>query len=213
MSAALAFGDSLTWGARPDSPARHAYDDRWPNVLAGHLSGTEVISEGLRGRTTCFDQPSYPAQMNGGALLPSLIDSHAPLDAVLIMLGSNDIYFGFGPVRAAEGLARLVEMIRHHPFRMGTLAPPDILLIAPPAMVPSDLGDVSPQMIAASAAYPKLIADLADEAGCGYFDAGSVAVASPLDGIHLDAANTRAIGLGLADPLRALLGARGEAGP
>lgn len=212
MRTVLAFGDSLTWGSRPDSPLRHAHADRWPNRLSDGLAGIQVISEGLRGRTTCFDQPSYPAQMNGGALLPTLLDSHAPVELVILMLGSNDIYFGFGPIRAVQGLERLVEMIRHHPLRMGALPAPDILLTAPPAMVASDLGDLSEEMIAASRDYPVLVAGLAEQAGCGFFDAGSVAAASPLDGIHLDAPNTRAIGEALIAPVREILRAREDEG-
>jgi lysophospholipase L1-like esterase len=48
--------------------------------------------------------------------------------------------------------------------------------------------------------------DLADETGCGFFDAGSVAKTTPLDGIHLDAENTRAIGRGLEPIVRMMLG-------
>jgi lysophospholipase L1-like esterase len=51
-----------------------------------------------------------------------------------------------------------------------------------------------------------LYSDLADLAGCGFFDAASVAKASPLDGVHLDAANTRAIGRGLEPIVRVMLG-------
>jgi lysophospholipase L1-like esterase len=51
-----------------------------------------------------------------------------------------------------------------------------------------------------------LYRDLADETGCGFFDAGSVAKTSPLDGIHLDADNTRAIGRGLEPVVRMMLG-------
>jgi lysophospholipase L1-like esterase len=48
-------------------------------------------------------------------------------------------------------------------------------------------------------------AALAAEMGCGFFDAGQVASASPFDGVHLDAANTRAIGAALVPIVRALL--------
>lgn len=48
--------------------------------------------------------------------------------------------------------------------------------------------------------------DAADELGCGFFDAGSVAKTTPLDGIHLDADNTRAIGRGLEPVVRMMLG-------
>ena len=57
-----------------------------------------------------------------------------------------------------------------------------------------------------SAMLASLYADLADEKGCGFFDAGSVAKTTPLDGIHLDAENTRAIGRGLEPIVRMMLG-------
>jgi len=212
MRHVLAFGDSLTWGSCPDGPARHSFVDRWPNVLAEGLPATQVISEGLRGRTTCFDQASYPGQVNGAALLPTLIDSHAPLDLGIVMLGSNDIYFGFSAERAVQGLARLVEIIRHHPLRMDGIAVPDVLLVAPPEMVVSNLGDVSETMIAQSCAYPTLVEAQAELQRCKFFDAGRVAAASPLDGIHLDASNTRAIGDALIAPVSEILQTRAKEG-
>ena len=51
-----------------------------------------------------------------------------------------------------------------------------------------------------------LYRDLADELDCGFFDAGSVAETTPLDGVHLDAENTRAIGRGLEPVVRMMLG-------
>ena len=51
-----------------------------------------------------------------------------------------------------------------------------------------------------------LYADLADEVGCGFFDAGSVARTTPVDGVHLDAENTRAIGRGIEPIVRVMLG-------
>jgi hypothetical protein len=41
---------------------------------------------------------------------------------------------------------------------------------------------------------------------CGFFDAGSVARTTPIDGIHLDAENTAAIGRGLEPIVRMMLG-------
>ena len=51
-----------------------------------------------------------------------------------------------------------------------------------------------------------LYRDLADDKGCAFFDAASVAVTTPLDGVHLDAENTRALGRGLEPVVRMLLG-------
>ena len=50
-----------------------------------------------------------------------------------------------------------------------------------------------------------LYAALADQLGCGFFDAGTVARTTPLDGVHLDAVNTRAIGAALAPLVRVML--------
>ena len=47
--------------------------------------------------------------------------------------------------------------------------------------------------------------DAADIAGCAFFDAGSVVKTSPLDGVHLDAENTRAIGKAVAPIVRDIL--------
>jgi len=51
-----------------------------------------------------------------------------------------------------------------------------------------------------------LYSDLADELGCGFYDAASVAETTPLDGVHLDAANTRALGKGLEPIVRMMAG-------
>ena len=57
----------------------------------------------------------------------------------------------------------------------------------------------------ASKELAPLYAALADEVGCGFFDAGSVAETTPLDGVHLDAENTRAIGHAIAPVVRVML--------
>ena len=53
---------------------------------------------------------------------------------------------------------------------------------------------------------PHSIARSPTSIGCGFFDAGTVARTTPLDGVHLDAANTRAIGTALAPLVAKMLG-------
>ncbi len=95
------------------------------------------------------------------------------------------------------------------PGRSNTTAP-EILIVAPPAHLrdrqcpPSP--HLSPAAIEESAKLATLYRDLADELGCGFFDAGSVAKTTPLDGMHLDAENTRALGRGLEPIVRMMLG-------
>lgn len=205
MKTVLAFGDSLTFGTDQSDAARHPKADRWPEVVARE-TGFDVISEGLRGRTTCYDQPSSPANLNGAALLPTLLHTHSPIDLLVIMLGTNDCYFGFGAHKAQMGLMRLIEIAAHHPYRIESHTAPKVLLLAPPPMRDASDGGVSAEMIAQSNELVGRIKDLAVQKGVAFFDTSEVAKAAPVDGIHLDAANTRAIGLAVAPVIARLLG-------
>jgi lysophospholipase L1-like esterase len=69
-----------------------------------------------------------------------------------------------------------------------------------------DFGAVFEGGIEQSHMLGSLYADLADETVAASSTPGSVAKASPLDGVHLDAKNTRAIGKGLEPVVRMMLG-------
>jgi len=211
MKTILAFGDSLTFGAHAKTGLRHLYEDRWPTVLEQGLSGAaRVIPEGLGGRTTVFDDFSAAADRNGGRVLPTILDTHKPLDLVILFLGTNDlkVYLNGTAFGAAMGVKRLVEIVRQHPY--GNHGPvPQVLIVAPPLTVETDHQDLHP-MFAPRADEARLFdfyySRIAQELGCGYFNAASVAVASPIDGVHLDAENTRAIGEGLVPVVKSQLG-------
>ncbi|KIC12973.1 hypothetical protein RA19_00810 [Leisingera sp. ANG-M1] len=205
MKQILAFGDSLTWGSDPHTGGRHAYRDRWPVAMAEGLQDAVVFAEGLRGRTTVHARNSACAEMRGDAVLPMLLHSHAPLDLAVIMLGTNDIYEGYASHLIRDGLERLVEIIRHHPWRMPDAAAPQVLLVSPPPMSLCDDPDVSAEKVAQSEALAGFIAPLAARLGCGFFDAAQVARASAADGFHLEAAHSRALGEALAAPAAAHL--------
>lgn len=215
MKTILCYGDSLTFGADPSvAGGRHAYEDRWPSALAATLGNDKVrvIAEGLGGRTTVFDDWYANADRNGARILPTLLSSHSPLDMIVIMLGTNDLkpFLGRTCAEAGRGMVRLVEIVRGH-YRSRNEAVPEIVLMAPPHMVPTDnelmLGHFGGEaIIAESTNFAGWYRRRADELGVHFFDAGSVAVASPLDGVHLDAKNTRAIGEGLAPVVAPILG-------
>ncbi|MDO5640932.1 MAG: SGNH/GDSL hydrolase family protein [Paracoccus sp. (in: a-proteobacteria)] len=209
----MAFGDSLTWGMDPRDGTRHAYADRWPSVLeAGLGAGHRVIAEGLNGRTTAFDDPAAPCERNGAKTLPMLLASHAPLDLVIIMLGTNDLKAYISPTidGPVAGMARLIQIVRHFPYSPPG-AVPQILVLAPPHCAAPDSGadPAGGRNLAETRKFGARYAALAREQGCAFLDAAGVAQPSGVDGVHLDAANTRAIGTALIAPVRAILAASG----
>lgn len=211
MKTVLCFGDSLTWGYDPAGPSRHQPADRWPNVLQGLLGEkAQVIAEGLNGRTTAYDDLTSAADRNGARLLPTLLTTHAPLDLIVVLLGSNDMkpFICGHAIGARQGMRRLVEIVWTHPYPLDAPAP-EILIVSPPPLCETADPDFAATFkggVAQSAMLASLYSDLADIADCGFFDAGSVARTTPADGVHLDADNTRAIGKGLEPMIRMMLG-------
>ncbi len=210
MKTVLCFGDSLTWGYNAEGPSRHAYEDRWPSVLQAALGdGVKVIAEGLNGRTTAFDDHLAGEDRNGARILPTLLGTHAPLDLIVIMLGSNDMkpWIHGNPVAAKQGMARLVKIVQGHPYPLEAEAP-EILLVSPPSVSRTENAEFAGMFAGGDEASRELAgqyAALADELGCGFFDAGSVAETTPLDGVHLDAENTRKVGEAIAPVVRVML--------
>ncbi|ANH04296.1 MULTISPECIES: SGNH/GDSL hydrolase family protein [Shinella] len=212
MKTILCYGDSLTWGYNAETLDRHAFEDRWPSVLAKALGpGVTVIAEGLNGRTTAYDDHLADCDRNGARILPTILHSHDPIDLVILFLGANDMKpaicgTAFG---AVQGMERLVELVRHHAWSFDAAEGPEVLIVSPPPLCETANTAFAAMFaggVEQSAMLATLYADLADERGCGFFDAGSVAETTPLDGVHLDARNTRAIGKGLEPVVRMMLG-------
>lgn len=211
MKNILCFGDSLTWGVNAASGGRHALEDRWPSALGSALGeNVHIIAEGLNGRTTAFDDFTADCDRNGGRILPTLLASHQPLDLVIVLLGTNDLkkMIVGTATSSATGTKRLITLIKHHAYRFGADVP-EILIVAPPRFCETantEVGAMFPDGIAQSSILPSLLSDLADELGCGFFDANSVCETTPIDGIHMDAKNTKELGRGLAATVKLMLG-------
>ncbi|MDP3898615.1 MAG: SGNH/GDSL hydrolase family protein [Mesorhizobium sp.] len=211
MKTILCYGDSLTWGYDPSGPDRHAYADRWPSVLQAALGpDVTVIAEGLNGRTTAFDDHLGSADRNGARLLPTILTTHSPIDLVILFLGANDMkpWIAGRAVASKQGMQRLIDIIRGHAYPMAEDAP-DILIVAPPPLCETGDPDFAAMFeggVEQSQMLASFYSDLADVTACGFFDAGSVAAASPIDGVHLDAVNSRAIGRGMEPIVRVMLG-------
>lgn len=211
MTTILAYGDSLTWGSCPKTGNRHPESHRWPDVLAARLGETvTMLVDGMRGRTTGYDEHLADCDRNGVRLLPSVLYTHAPIDLVVFMLGANDMkpHICGTALGAKQGMRRLVQIATQHTQGLASDHRPKVLIVAPPSLVETDDEELS-AMFAGGVAESKLLAryyaQLAEEFDVSFFDAGSVAVASPLDGVHLDAENTKEIGEALAPLVAKLL--------
>ncbi len=205
----LCFGDSNTHGTRPmpdlAGAGRFGHEARWPSVMGRALgSGYEVIAEGHPGRTTVHDDPMEGAHRNGIRVLPALLESHKPLDMVLLKLGTNDLKncFHVSAADIAFCLDRLIRLIRASGAgREG--GAPDVLVIAPPPIL--EVGCLA-EMFAGGAGkshdLAAAIGAMARRLNAGFLDAGQIIAVSPVDGIHYEAEAQVKLGLAMADALR-----------
>lgn len=203
MKTIVCYGDSNTYGYDADTGDRFPPGERWPAVMADRLgAGCEVIAEGLPGRTTVFDDPLQEG-LSGLACLSPVLRSHAPIDVLFIMLGTNDTKqrFGAGGAVIALGMRRLAEKALALPVWSGR---PAIVLVAPAPIEAAYVdGEFGATMGAGCAEKSELLAplyqQLAAELGLHFFDAGKVADVHPRDFMHLTARGQQRLGEALAD--------------
>ncbi len=198
----LCYGDSNTWGPDMDNGGRLDEHTRWTGLLV-HLLGVDytIIEEGLGGRTTVLDDP-YEPHRNGRTYLTPCLISHQPLDAVVLMLGTNDCKsrFNVTPQDIGGGLAMLCDDIS---YIMGPDLP--IVIVAPAALGDKvDPDDMFGPGIPTSRALAGIYRQLAKERGLAFFDASSVITLDHHDGIHLSADDHAALAAGLAPVIRAI---------
>jgi lysophospholipase L1-like esterase len=208
MSTVLCYGDSNTWGYDPATRARYPPHMRWTGVLAARLGAEyRVVEEGLNGRTTRWDDPIEVGR-NGLTYLRACIESHQPLDLIIIMLGTNDLKRRFDLsasdiAQSAAGLAETAWRFAQAPD--GSHA--EVLLVAPPAVCTlTDFDQMFEGAREKSRHFSRYYRLAAGWRHLPFFDAGSVIVSSEKDGIHFDADEHRKLGEALADEVRRLAG-------
>lgn len=193
----LCYGDSNPNGTKPDRSGRFTANERWTGLLQQQLSDDYyVIEEGLGGRTTDLEHynPDKPNR-NGLVYFKACIDSHMPLDIVLIMLGTNDLKTMYS--RSAKDVAQALKQYPEYVTKYcadRNLKRPRIILVSPAYMdeqapkflesmpKPGVYDEVSAQK---SRQFAEPIKQIAEEMGCEFFDAGPVTKTCD-DGCHLD---------------------------
>jgi len=194
MRTLVCFGDSNTWGYVPGSNGRRfPREARWPMRLQQALGDEwDVIAEGLNGRTATMDSPVDEGR-NGLPYLVPCLQSHMPIDLLLIFLGTNDVGERFAlPERdVARSVGRLVKAARS-----AEAGPegntPAILVVCPP---PFDGHRLGPHF-----------AEVCGELGCELLDLDGIAsyVALTDDVEHLDEAGHAAVATAVEQCVRQL---------
>ena len=187
----LCIGDSNTHGLctdpseSADHGSRYNEEERWTCLLQKAL-GEEylVIEEGLSGRTCVYDDPDMDS-VNLLPVLHALLNSHEPLDLVILMLGTNDskVKFNTDAKKITKGMQILVEEAKSVPCwgKNG----PKILIVAP---VPIEEGVIYPDFNEKSVETTKTLAReyafLAVAERADFLDAGGCELTS-VDHVHL----------------------------
>jgi lysophospholipase L1-like esterase len=210
MKTIICYGDSNTHGADPAGGPRFDQHTRWPGVLRDTLgTGHWVVEEGCGGRTTVWEDP-IERHKNGAVFLPALLESHRPIDLVVILLGSNDLKhrFGLSADDIARGAGTLVDICKKTTVGPGYLSPPKVLLVAPPPIAPL-AGTYFAEMFAGAEEKSRQFGEryrrVATEVGCHFLDAGSVIASSPVDAIHFDKSAHASLGAAVAAKAREIL--------
>jgi lysophospholipase L1-like esterase len=140
-------------------------------------------------------------------MLGPLLESHAPVDVLAIMLGTNDLQMHFhkSSVEVALGVGTLVELAQRSGCGAGGGAPA-ILIIAP-----HRFGEMAPIERLYFTGKERDAADLAgalaiiaDSHQSSFLDASDVVTAGT-DGIHLDADGHRKLASAVSQRIEALL--------
>ena len=205
----LCFGDSNTNGYNPENEERWPYSVRWTGVMQEELGpGYHVIEEGLGGRTTAFEEPFIPYR-RGLSALPVILETHYPLDLVIVMLGTNDCKncYAATPEAIAEGVGRIVEEIIG--FRYPEWCPvPEVLLVSPihigketwkSGCVLFDSSSHEKSLLLA-----RVFEEKASRLGVHFMDA-SLFASPGCDNIHMDAEGHRNLGHAIAERVRSIL--------
>lgn len=215
----LVYGDSNTWGWVPTESGfpttRFSKAERYPGVMQAELgSGFEILENGLNNRTTNLDYPEpigilAGSAFNGARTLPGLLAAHAPLDLVVIMLGSNDLRDPFWRTadESAAAIAQLIDIVKSSNGSVAnTYAAPQILIVAPPRIGSMPHPYIAERFSGAeqvSKGFAEAYRAVAEEAEVPFLDATeAIGITNGWDGIHISAEQHQQLGSAIAAKIR-----------
>ena len=208
MRRILCFGDSNTWGYDPATEDRFDDETRWTGVLQAALGEDfTVIEEGLNGRTTVWSDP-IEGYKNGHDYLVPCLETHRPLDLVVLMLGTNDLKrrFSLSAYDIAQGAAVLLRAISYSKAGRDGHAPRVLLLAPPPVAKLTNFAEMFEGSESKSLLLGQHYRVVAVEYNVAFLDTSTVIRSSDLDGIHFEAQEHAKLGRAVAHEVLALVG-------
>ncbi len=195
MKTVLCFGDSNTYGLIPGTKDRYEESVRWTGLLADKVrnKGYRVVEEGLVGRTTIFSDDLRPGR-KGSDLLPVLLESHGPVDTVVLMLGTNDcktVYSASAEV-IGRGIEKLLDQIRSFGNGIRVILVSPILLGEEVWKIQYD-PEFGKASVEVSKELKRVYQQISEKYGCEFLAASDVADPSDDDQEHLTPAGHAAI--------------------
>jgi lysophospholipase L1-like esterase len=188
MKQILAFGDSNTWGLVPGSRSleRYPWGVRWTSRLQEMKSDIHVAEEGLCGRTTVFEDELRPGR-KGVSTLDPLLESQYPVDAVILMLGTNDCktYYKASSYVIGKGIERCLDAIEKY-------VPAEKILLISPIHLGDDVWrpekdpEFNRESVAVSKELRKVYEDIARRRGTAFLAASDHVVPSSVDDEHMN---------------------------
>lgn len=186
----LCFGDSNTYGQRPEKKARYGSTDRWTRKLHEYLPADRsyyIIEEGLGGRFTNLDHPdSSKPSKNGWLYFRPCVASHNP-DITILMLGTNDAQKAYHCSAAdiAKSMSEYLELCLNQNIIPLLIAPviPNRSDLFNESIIPKKLWNFDDQSVKILQDLPNALHSLAQSYGVPFLDA-NLYVKLGEDGLH-----------------------------
>lgn len=202
MKTILCYGDSITWGYIPGNLGRYPFDKRWPSVLQKQIGNQfHVMAEGLRGRYTVHDEP-FRVGRNGASLLQPILETHSPVNLLIIFLGTNDVLHhcdltAFDAARGVEVLVKIAQSSETGPSE----APPKVMVISPPRItsLSKELAELCHGEPSESENFSKFFREMTKRRNLFFLDAAEIIKPSAVDGVHLDEDEHAVLGKAIAE--------------
>ncbi len=184
------FGDSNTWGYNPADGSR--FPRPWPAVLQELRSTDEVTADGVCGRATKGDTSAISNTDGEKVFFRKYVHSDFQADCLIFMIGTNDLSVFF-PTRTPEEIS---GNIRHwiRAFRQKKTGDRTSFLVLSPVQLnqsclthPLFGPCFDRSSLEKSARLTEALQKMSQEEQVLFLDADTVAHASGIDGIHMEA--------------------------